>query len=104
MAVAYLFEPYPRVIISVPWGWQPQGLGKYVFAGLQRIFRCCCLPTDCSRDSWEAVAVKLRHDAHLSALSHLFGMPGLWEARGQKGASPKLLSKVSVCIQLQYIK
>ncbi|GBP02540.1 hypothetical protein EVAR_72988_1, partial [Eumeta japonica] len=64
----------PRVIISVPWG-------KYVFAGLQRIFRCCCLPTDCSRDSWEVVAVKLRHDAHLSASSHLFGMPGLWKAR-----------------------
>ncbi|GBP01941.1 hypothetical protein EVAR_70970_1, partial [Eumeta japonica] len=25
------------------------------------------------------VAVKLRHDAHLSASSHLFGMPGLWK-------------------------
>ncbi|GBP01437.1 hypothetical protein EVAR_71235_1 [Eumeta japonica] len=26
------------------------------------------------------VAVKLRHDVHLSASSHLFGMPGLWKA------------------------
>ncbi|GBP03402.1 hypothetical protein EVAR_72011_1 [Eumeta japonica] len=32
------------------------------------------------------VAVKLRHDAHLSASSHLFGLPGLWKARGQKGS------------------
>ncbi|GBO98375.1 hypothetical protein EVAR_73535_1 [Eumeta japonica] len=32
------------------------------------------------------VAVKLRHDAHLSASSHLFGMPGLWKARRQKGS------------------
>ncbi|GBP05267.1 hypothetical protein EVAR_72993_1 [Eumeta japonica] len=35
-------------------------------------------------------AVKLMHDAHLSASSHLFGMPILWK----DGASPKLLSKI----------
>ncbi|GBP17644.1 hypothetical protein EVAR_73667_1 [Eumeta japonica] len=37
---------------------------------------CCCLPTDFSR-FLVVVAVKLRHDAHLSALCHLFGTPGL---------------------------
>ncbi|GBO99403.1 hypothetical protein EVAR_70114_1 [Eumeta japonica] len=40
-------------------------LGKYEFAGLQRIFTGCCLTTDCSRNSGRVVAVKLRHDAHL---------------------------------------
>ncbi|GBP98423.1 hypothetical protein EVAR_69214_1 [Eumeta japonica] len=35
--------------------------------------------------SGRVVAVKLRHDAYLSASSHLFGMPGLWKARGQVG-------------------
>ncbi|GBP04493.1 hypothetical protein EVAR_72265_1 [Eumeta japonica] len=40
------------------------------------MMKCCCLPIDCFRVSW--VAVKLRHDAHLSTSSHLFGMPGLW--------------------------
>ncbi|GBP03181.1 hypothetical protein EVAR_73681_1, partial [Eumeta japonica] len=30
------------------------------------------------------IAVKLRYDAHLSASSHLFRMPGLWKAREQK--------------------
>ncbi|GBP04486.1 hypothetical protein EVAR_101385_1 [Eumeta japonica] len=38
------------------------------------------------------VVVKLRHDAHLSASSQLFAMPGLVKAsKGRKGASPKLL-------------
>ncbi|GBP03479.1 hypothetical protein EVAR_71923_1 [Eumeta japonica] len=43
-------------------------------------------PTDCSQDSCEGVAVKLRHDAYLSASSHLFRMPGSKAER----ASPKL--------------
>ncbi|GBP11537.1 hypothetical protein EVAR_70896_1 [Eumeta japonica] len=34
---------------------------------------CCCL-----------VVAVVRHDAHLSVSSHLFGMPGLWKARGKK--------------------
>ncbi|GBP97656.1 Protein Gemin2 [Eumeta japonica] len=68
------------------------------------IFRCCCLPTDCSRDYWEGISRQVRHDAHLSASSHLFGMPGLWKARGQKEASPKLQSKGSVYIPIQYMK
>ncbi|GBP06364.1 hypothetical protein EVAR_74138_1 [Eumeta japonica] len=37
------------------------------------------------------VAVKLRHDAHL------FGMPGLWMARRQKGSSPET-PKQGVCV------
>ncbi|GBP97219.1 hypothetical protein EVAR_71038_1 [Eumeta japonica] len=32
------------------------------------------------------VDVKLRHDAHLSASSHLFVMPDLWKARAQKAS------------------
>ncbi|GBP04031.1 hypothetical protein EVAR_72707_1 [Eumeta japonica] len=52
--------------------------GEYVLAYLQRIFSYC-LPTDYSQDSWE-----LGHDAHLPALSHLFGIPGPWKAQGQK--------------------
>ncbi|GBP06547.1 hypothetical protein EVAR_101595_1 [Eumeta japonica] len=87
-AIGLLFEPYP-VIIAVPWG-------KYVFAGLQRIFRCCCLPTDCSRDSWWMVAIMLRYDAHLSASSHLFGMSGLWKDRGQRELAET--PKQGVCI------
>ncbi|GBP00077.1 hypothetical protein EVAR_71589_1 [Eumeta japonica] len=34
----------------------------------------------------KVVAVKLRHDALLSASSHLFGMPRLWMSRRQKGS------------------
>ncbi|GBP09994.1 hypothetical protein EVAR_91355_1, partial [Eumeta japonica] len=60
----------PRVIISVPWG--SSGAVAYQQTVLEIPGR--------------VVAVKLRHDAHLSASSHLFGMPGLWKARGQKGS------------------
>ncbi|GBP09681.1 hypothetical protein EVAR_102532_1 [Eumeta japonica] len=69
-AIGLLFEPYPRVIISVPWG--SSGAVAYQQTVLEIPGR--------------VVAVKLRHDAHLSASSHLFGMPGLWKARGQKGS------------------
>ncbi|GBP10046.1 hypothetical protein EVAR_70888_1 [Eumeta japonica] len=65
-AIGLLFEPYPRVIISVPWG---------AVAYQQTILEILC----------EVVAVKLRH-AHLSASSHLFGMPGLWKPRMQKAS------------------
>ncbi|GBP14620.1 hypothetical protein EVAR_73962_1 [Eumeta japonica] len=52
------------------------------------------------------VAVKLRHDAHLLASSHLFGMPGLWKARGQKDSpsSPKRDQKwYHGCCELQVL-
>ncbi|GBP12140.1 hypothetical protein EVAR_101514_1 [Eumeta japonica] len=43
------------------------------------------------------VAVKLRHDAHLPASSHLFGMPGLWKARGAERELARN-SKQGVCV------
>ncbi|GBP08854.1 hypothetical protein EVAR_73905_1 [Eumeta japonica] len=71
--IGLLFEPYPTVIISVPWGLvAPRTL--QVLLPSNRLI------------PGRVVAVKLRHDAHLSASSHLFGMPGLWKARGQKGS------------------
>ncbi|GBP17224.1 hypothetical protein EVAR_73530_1 [Eumeta japonica] len=47
------------------------------------------------------VAVKLWHDAHLSASSHLFGMPGFWKVSGQK-TSPKLKARRLVLTQIKF--
>ncbi|GBP16565.1 hypothetical protein EVAR_73370_1, partial [Eumeta japonica] len=62
-AIGLLFEPYPRQICVC---------GSEKDLQMQTVLE---IPG-------RVVAVKLRHDAHLSASSHLFGMPGLWKARG----------------------
>ncbi|GBP10766.1 hypothetical protein EVAR_73665_1 [Eumeta japonica] len=81
-AIGLLFEPYLRVIISIPW---------VLVAPGHKANMCLRI---CKR---RVVAVKLRHYAHLSASSHLFGMPGLWKVRGQKGATPET-PKQGVCV------
>ncbi|GBP15371.1 hypothetical protein EVAR_73866_1, partial [Eumeta japonica] len=93
LSLRLLFEPYPKNE-TVPWGWKPQFFlreklcqpGKYVLADLQRIFRRCCLPTYCFRDSYEECSLMFKALCSLVSLELLVGTPGLWKAQGKKGS------------------
>ncbi|GBP13072.1 Rapamycin-insensitive companion of mTOR [Eumeta japonica] len=67
------------------------------------IFRCCCLPTDCSRNSMRVVAASSGMMLTCQLKSRLFGIPASGRLEGRKELA-RTLSKCSAHIPTYYMK